>query len=230
MPPKKSPPPRTSKRNAQFENRCQRFVEAAEQLFMKNGFAGTSVNEVVRIAGGSLATLYAEYPTKEALFEAVMSGRCARLFDNARENGNPSLEIRAELIALARRMLDRALSDDALAIYRLAVHEGPKFPSVRNAVLVKGLRAYLGRLAAHLSELAAAGKLRLDDPLIAAEDFLTLVHGQHRTAAAFGAERLTAAERKAHAAHAVKIFLSAYGVADDGASHTSAKRAARKAK
>lgn len=54
-----------NKRDAQLESRCQRFVVAAEKLFLCTGFAGTSVNEIVRLAGGSLTTLYAEFGTKD---------------------------------------------------------------------------------------------------------------------------------------------------------------------
>ena len=216
--------PRASKRNVQFEHRCQRFVETAETLFLKRGYAGTSVNEVVRIAGGSLATLYAEYPTKDALFEAVMSGRCARLFEGTRENAEGVQDARAELLSLARRMLDRMLSDDALAIYRLAVHEGPNFPSVSKAVLVNGLETYLDRLGSYLDDLTQAGKLAIDQPRVAAELFLTLVQGQLRTRSAIGAADISPARRKAHVAQAIDAFLRVYPLPPD----KPAKRAARR--
>ncbi|HMN43750.1 MAG TPA: helix-turn-helix domain-containing protein, partial [Povalibacter sp.] len=64
-------------RALQLAARREQFLAAAERMFLKEGFAKTSVNAIVREAGGSLATLYAEFGTKEALFESVLSQRAA---------------------------------------------------------------------------------------------------------------------------------------------------------
>jgi AcrR family transcriptional regulator len=202
---------RPTMRDEQRVHRCQRFVEVAEQLFLERGFAGTSVNEVVRLAGGSLATLYAEFGTKEELFEAVMSRRITNLFSAALGTGSRARSIDAELLQLAKRFQDHMLTEHALAIYRLAVHEGPKFPSVRKAVLTNGLAEFLARLAAYFTELKRLGRLEIDSPQRAAEDFLTLVQGQLRTIAACGdVATISAKQRSDHIKHAVTAFLRIY--------------------
>ena len=175
-----------NKRDAQLENRCQRFVEAAESLFLARGFAGTSVNEIIRVAGGSLTTLYAAFGTKDELFVAVMNRRAATLFADIVNAETPATDTTTELIGLATRMQDHMLSENALAIYRLAIHEGPKFPSVRNAVLLNGLNEFLQRLEEYFAGLKTTQKLEIDDAALAAEHFLTLVQGQLRTRAACG--------------------------------------------
>lgn len=198
-------------RETQFENRCQRFVEVAQALFLERGFAGTSVNEIVRRAGGSLATLYAEYGTKDELFEAVMNRRAAAMFTDIIRSKSRAADTGEELLQLAKRMQAHMLSEDALAIYRLAVHEGPNFPSVRRAVLANGLKAFLQRLADYFGELSTAGRLDIDDAAIAAELFLTLVQGQLRTIAACGdGERLSRKWRTDHVKRAVDAFLCVY--------------------
>lgn len=202
---------RTNTRNVQFENRCQRFVEVAQTLFLERGFAGTSVNEVVRRAGGSLATLYAEFGTKDELFEAVMNRRAAMMFTDIINSKTPVPDIANELLQLAKRIQTHMLSEDALALYRLAVHEGPKFPSVRNAVLVYGLAGFLRRLSDYFIVLAESGQLEIDDPAVAAELFLTLVQGQLRTIAACGdADRISQKRRNDHVKRVVEIFLHTY--------------------
>jgi AcrR family transcriptional regulator len=202
------PGTRLNTRDAQFENRCQRFVEVAQELFLERGFAGASVNEVVRRAGGSLATLYAEFGTKDELFEAVMNRRAAAMFTNIISSKSQAVDLASELRQLAQRMQAHMLSDDALALYRLAVHEGPKFPSVRNAVLINGLKGFLQRLGDYFTGLKANGQLDIDDPVLAAELFLTLVQGQLQTIAACGAVgRLSRKRRDDHARRAVDVFL-----------------------
>lgn len=202
-------------RGEQLENRCQKFVEVAEQLFLERGFAGTSVNEVVRRAGGSLATLYSQYGNKEVLFEAVMNRRSAVLFDgifpDADERKARDSDVAGELLLLARRLQTHMFSPSALGVFRLAVHEGPKFPSVRNAVLNNGLQVFLKRLSGYLASLK--DRVEIDDPDRAAEEFLTLIQGQQRLIAACGElERLSKKQREDHIKRAVEIFLRVYPV------------------
>jgi AcrR family transcriptional regulator len=182
-------------------------------LFIERGFAGTSVNEVVRRAGGSLATLYAQYGNKEVLFEAVMNRRSAMLFDGIFPDSDDrkarQADIADELLQLARRLQAHMFSSSSLGVFRLAVHEGPNFPSVRNAVLNNGLRVFLKRLADYLAGLKE--RLDIDDPDRAAEEFLTLIQGQQRTVAACGdLDRITRKQREDHVKRAVEIFLLIY--------------------
>lgn len=202
------------KRDAQRENRCQKFVDVAEQLFLERGFAGTSVNEVVKRSGGSLSTLYSQYRNKEELFEAVMQRRAAALFIDIvgkLEKRRAQLpDVRDELLSLATTIHAQMLSTGSLAMFRLAVSEGPKFPTVRHAVLVSGLDVFLKRLADYFAGLAK-DRLRIDDPARAAEEFVSLIQGQQRLIAACGdGARLTKKRREAHVQRVVEVFLLVY--------------------
>ncbi len=203
-------PPATNRRVLQRERRRRKFVAAAERLFLRCGYAGTSVNEVVRLAGGSLATLYDEFGTKEKLFEAVIAERVSRAFD---ATGETTAEGRLEerLRQLAARIHNRMLTTQSLALYRLAVAEGPRFAGLREAVLVAGMEAFLARLAQYFMMLSRDGELRIDDGALAARRFLALVQGQHQFAAACGdVRRFDAATRATHVEDAVAAFLAIY--------------------
>ena len=192
-------------------------------MFLKRGFAGTSVNEIVRLAGGSLTTLYAEFGTKDELFVAVMNRRATTLFADIIQPDARAADTATALKQLAGRLQAHMLSEDALAIYRLAIHEGPKFPSVRNAVLLNGLKEFLQRLADFFNELKENNSLEIDDAEVAAELFLTLVQGQIRTRAACGdADRITKKQRDEHVKRAVAAFLRIYPVS--GAPATAARQ------
>lgn len=199
-----------NRRTQQRERRRRKFVAAAERLFLRCGYAGTSVNEVVRLAGGSLATLYDEFGTKEKLFEAVIAERVSRAFDAPGETPAAG-SVEERLGQLATRILERMLSAQSLALYRLAVAEGPRFAGLREAVLVAGLSAFLQRLATLFDAMAAAGELHIEDGALAAQRFLALVQGQHQFAAACGdLVRLDAAARALHVGQAVAAFLAIY--------------------
>ncbi|MDB5804587.1 MAG: TetR/AcrR family transcriptional regulator [Betaproteobacteria bacterium] len=192
-------------------DRRRKFIKAAERLFLERGFSGASVNEIVRIAGGSLATLYAEFGTKEALFEAVLSRRAAAIFEEGLHQPAHIADVEAELRILGERMQARILSADGLAIYRLAVSEAPRFPELRKTVVESGLRGFLKHLAGYFAELGSTARIQIDNPAQAAEHFLTLIQGQQLFVACCGAAAsISGAKRRAHVRSAVETFLKVY--------------------
>lgn len=197
-------------RARQLAARREQFIAAAERMFLKQGFAKTSVNAIVREAGGSLATLYAEFGTKEALFESVLCQRARRFFPDARPrpptNGG---EPEADLRALATHMLRRMLSEDGLSVYRICVHEAPHFPGLRKAMLEAGMPGLLEGTARYIAELAEHHSMSIDDCSLAASQFVALVQGQLVFMAACGS-RVDAGMRDRHVEQAVRAFLKIY--------------------
>jgi AcrR family transcriptional regulator len=201
-------------RARQLAARREQLITVAEQLFLQHGFANTSVNAIVREAGGSLATLYAEFGSKESLFESVLSERAARFFPEERSAPKQPLDTQTELRALATQMLKRMLSDDGLAVYRLAVHEAPRFPALRKALLEVGMPGLLDRTARYLQALADRGSLTIGSSAeamrLAASRFIALVQGQMVFSAACGGT-ISTRTRTAHVNDAVEAFLKMYG-------------------
>jgi AcrR family transcriptional regulator len=58
------------------------IVQAARELFATAGLAA-SIDEIARRAGVGTGTLYRHFPTKEALFEAIVIGRVEELVGEA---------------------------------------------------------------------------------------------------------------------------------------------------
>lgn len=199
-----------STRARQLAARREQFVAAAERMFLKQGFAKTSVNAIVREAGGSLATLYAEFGTKEALFESVLSRRASGFFPEARAQAPASgCEAVKELRALATHMLRKMLSADGLAIYRICVHEAPHFSGLRKAMIDTGMPGLLDGTARYIAKLAANHAMCVDDASLAASHFVALVQGQLVFKAACGA-KVDARTRDLHIEQAVQAFLKLY--------------------
>jgi AcrR family transcriptional regulator len=59
------------------------IVQAAREVFATAGLAA-SIDEIAHRAGVGTGTLYRHFPTKEALFEAVVIGRVEELVEEAR--------------------------------------------------------------------------------------------------------------------------------------------------
>lgn len=188
-----------------LEQRRERILKEAEFLFLEHGYAGASVNEIVRRAGGSLATLYNEFGSKEHLFAEIMRQRAIDIFASETAQCPNSRTLRAGLIALATQLLDRMLRDDSLALYRIAVSEAHRFVDLREAILEGSMPTFLERLGAILVELGVAStRGRIET----AEEFITLVHGQLIfRAACGGGDAITTKHKAKHVERAVDAFL-----------------------
>ncbi len=109
--------------------RRQAFLEAAREVFLEHGYEATSVNDVVRLAGGSLATLYAQFGNKEGLFLAFMQDQHDRFVREMRPTEPVGdLPLAEALQVIGEHFLRRLLQRDSVAFYRVMVAEGRKVP------------------------------------------------------------------------------------------------------
>jgi len=186
--------------------RRERILEEGRRLFLSKGYAGASVNEIVRRAGGSLATLYSEFGSKEALFAEIMRRRAHVLYGCSEVECFKQMTGREALIRLARRLLERVLEKDGLALYRIAIAEGPRFPELRKAVLEDSFPLFIQSLGDVLITIGVATDKDRD---AVAEEFLSLVHGQLVfRAACSGAPTVSEKCIEEHVERAVDRFLA----------------------
>jgi AcrR family transcriptional regulator len=86
----------------------ERLLEAAAAAFAAEGLS-VPLDEIARRAGVGPGTLYRHFPTKEALFEAVLHDRLQRLADDAR-----ALRSADDAAAALLGFIDRLVAEAAL--------------------------------------------------------------------------------------------------------------------
>ncbi len=105
-----------------------RILGAARELFLRDGFAGTSMDAITSLAGVSKATVYAHFPSKDELFAALVRETAAPIL-----GGLPPLEAGGGTETQLRRYLAaiRAVAfTEGLAWERLAIAEATRHPEV----------------------------------------------------------------------------------------------------
>jgi AcrR family transcriptional regulator len=191
--------------------RRRAMIEAAAELFLERGYEKTSLGDVVRRSGGSLATLYAAFGSKEGLFEAIVAEISEQILS---EFAAPELESQSldqALQLFGERFLGMILCPNALRWHRMCLAEGHQFPALREALLRSGPGRVRDRLADYLSVHARSGRLRLDDPGEAAGHFIALLKSEILLAAVCGDPVDLSTDRVAHqASRAVDVFLHGY--------------------
>lgn len=78
------------------ELRYRKIIEVGLELFLENGYEKTSLNDVIRVSGGSLTTIYEHFFSKKDFFEAVISKGLADFFENFNERLNISDDLGLE--------------------------------------------------------------------------------------------------------------------------------------
>jgi AcrR family transcriptional regulator len=167
-------PPRTTRRG---EDREKRFLGAARDVFYESGFEAASVNEIVRRAGDSLATLYAQFDSKKGLFLALVDdGVAAMRADLAAAEG----PLEDALGTLARNYLDGVMAPGAIGTFRILVGEGRNFPDIAQTFFERGPKKLRQDMSAFLAERAALGEIDCADTDFAAQAFFDMLRSHHR--------------------------------------------------
>ncbi|HSW64586.1 MAG TPA: TetR/AcrR family transcriptional regulator [Dissulfurispiraceae bacterium] len=149
-----------------------RILEAALRLFSRNGYLGATTREMAREAGVSEMTLFRHFPSKEALFEAVLS---THTFLPALKGIIPAIQtmpIEEALVIIARKYLETL--DIRRDFIKIMLSECRFFPEKVHGVYRAFLAEIFSTLAAYFSERQKAGIMRPFDPLLGARAFLAM--------------------------------------------------------
>src|SRR6266508_471045 len=207
-----APTPRAqAKRNA--------IHAAAQGLFLRNGFAGTSMDAIALAANVSKQTLYRYYQNKEALFVAVLEqlaldhlAEPALLAVRDTPMGSRVM-LEQALILWAQQSITHILQPAYVGLLRLLIAELPRFPqlgaSFFQAVPQQGgafLRTLLA--SAHSHDVIAVDDLEPAVRLLAGS-LLTYVFS-HGLLAADGVQQPPSAEQIA-----ALVRLALDGIAND---------------
>ena len=189
------------------EMRRRAMLRAAEALFLERGFEGTTLDEIILRAGGSRATIYAGFGNKEGLFTAIVAELCTTLLaplEAAMDAGSPPAKV---LDGFARGVMRRLMEPANIALYRLVIGEGQRFPELAAQVFRAGPETAAARLADYLRQETRRGRLAVDDPDAAARTFLEMIKGDLHTRALFGLKPPSAKQVDGHCRRAVRIFV-----------------------
>ncbi|RAH39216.1 TetR/AcrR family transcriptional regulator [Halomonas sp. SL1] len=189
--------------------RRERLLDAARDVFLEQGYAAASVNEVVARAGGSLATLYKQFGNKEGLFTAAMERHIATAWE-VLEAGQRDRQAPEEvLFELGRRMLALVLQPGVIRLVRGLAFEAERVPELGELFLTRGPDRTRAALADYLADQAARGRLTLDDPREAAGLFMGMLLGEWHFDALLGRPmEWDAAQCEARARRCTEVFLS----------------------
>jgi len=197
------------------EEKRQSIIDAAFQVFSEVGFEQASMSEIAARAGGSKATLYSYFPSKEELFAEVMMAAAEEAIAGV-ELLKTSQPVRETLVRFGKHYLTAMLKPELLAVRRLAIHEGGR-SNVGALFYERGPRLGWQAVADFLQQLTDAGQLRSCNAAIAAEHLRGLYEAELVELCLHGVPADTSPRNIAKVVQrGVDVFMAAYGPTDKG--------------
>jgi TetR/AcrR family transcriptional repressor of mexJK operon len=193
------------------------IMEAATTLFLRNGYQGTSMDEVAALAAVSKQTVYKNFTDKEGLFSEIILSVATTVDAFIKLIGDKlhnSTDLAKDLPTLARQYMHSVLRPQVLQMRRLLVGEAVRFPDLARTYYERAPERVLTALAPELKHLDERGLLRVADPALAAKHFAFLILGVPLDKAMFFGDDIgfTGEELDYFADEGVRVFLAAYAV------------------
>lgn len=159
-------------RNADGQRTRQAILDAALDLFGERGFFGTTLRDVARAVGVRESALYNYFPSKDALFEALIAAdqdtkmeRLAAAFDG------PDDDPRTMLERLARLSLEDFATPRQRKFFRILMSDGLRLARAGRFNLVDRMGSGRARVREAMQRFIDRGWLRASDPDLLALNF-----------------------------------------------------------
>ncbi|MFF6778393.1 TetR/AcrR family transcriptional regulator [Streptomyces sp. NPDC012637] len=200
--------------DARSARKHQSILEAATEVFLSKGYAGTSMDDIARLAAVSKQTVYKHFADKEKLFAEIVlatTDGIDGMIDAVADVPVDPAGLEDGLLRLARRFTVTLTQPHVLRLRRLIIANADQFPELGATWYERGFERVLANLADTFRRLADAGLLRTDDPLLAAHHFAGLLLWIPVNKAMFhGSAQHDDADLERYAAEGVRVFLAAY--------------------
>jgi AcrR family transcriptional regulator len=156
--------------------RLRSLTETAADMFLDKGYEAVSLDTLIARVGGSRRNIYNRFGGKEGLFIEVVTRLCSELARPLEELEISAEEVKPALTLFGNRILDIVLRPRTLALHRLMVAEGQRFPELAQVILRSGQENATNILARWVEYKQSAGRLRADLPAgDMAAQFVTLI-------------------------------------------------------
>lgn len=198
------------KGRSRSEEKRERILQAAADLFTGHGFTHTSMDQIAERAGVSKQTVYSHFGDKEGVFVAAIKQRCI-LASLVPELEDASNRMEDQLLDIARQFSQLLLSEESIKMTRLCMTEAEQHPEVSQLFYDAGPQLLTDTLVNYLQQQVERGRLAIGNCRFAAWQFLFMVDADAAFRARLGLPQAVSEEaRDSYLQDCVAVFLRAY--------------------
>jgi AcrR family transcriptional regulator len=194
------------------ESRREAILEVALEVFLEAGFERASMAQIAQRVGGSKATLYGYFPSKEALFVAVAHAASGEHMEQtvAELMSESPDRVELRLTRFGVKLIAFLYEERTLAAHRMVLGEAGR-SGIGELFWQTGPGQGQKLLADFLAARMERGELRRADAMIASAHLLALLQAEHahrpffRSSASLGSDTIALTVSRA-----VSAFLQGY--------------------
>ncbi len=193
-----------------LDRRREAVIAAARKLFLQNGYAGTTLSQIVDECGGSLATIYKIFGDKEGLLHAVISEITRtgpELVRQERDAGGSPPEI---LHRIAQRLHHNFQQPEDIALVRIVIAHSLDNPAFAQSFFASKAELIDRELELLFRDWQSEGLAQAGEPRMLAGSFMALLLAElHNAAISHGTHRPVSSEE---IRQRIDIFLRGAGM------------------
>jgi TetR/AcrR family transcriptional repressor of mexJK operon len=200
------------------DDKRRSILAAAEEVFLREGYLGASIDEITQLAKVSKPTVYRHFGSKEDLFVALVSEMTTAAGDQVPEDlpvPRDLDELRSQLAAHALRQLEAVLTPRLIQLRRVVIGEVSRFPELAQVLHDAGPQRAINTLTRAFQTAAKEGLLTVPRPEVAGRQFNWLVMGEpvNRAMLLGDAAIPTRRQLASHAKQCADLIVAAYHTA-----------------
>jgi TetR/AcrR family transcriptional regulator of autoinduction and epiphytic fitness len=190
----------------------RQILDGAHAVFTARGFDAASMSDIATAANVSKGTLYVYFEDKEHLFVALIEREREIQKRGTFEALNDDPDLAHALTGFGCALVKLLTNEFAVSAHRIVLGVAERMPDLGREFYERGPMQGAQRLAEFLRQKCAEGHLAIEDPTLAAVQFLDLCQSTLVRPRLFNAERRAPDEGEIArvVASAVEMFLARY--------------------
>ncbi|MEO6919252.1 MAG: TetR/AcrR family transcriptional regulator [Collimonas sp.] len=192
------------------EERRQAIIDVAAAIFNEIGFERTSMSEISARLGGSKATLYNYFSSKEDIFVETMRQQIGQHYEAVFEQLVEGGDLRQTLQQVGAQYLKVILMPEVVAVKRLVLAHAERW-NIGKMLYERGPKPGWTRVSDFLRKAMERQQLRVADPWVAALQLRGLLETEWMETRMLGViTGATPAKIKESAERAIDAFMRIY--------------------
>lgn len=189
----------------------QAILDAAQSLFLSNGYDGSSMDAIAAEAGVSKLTVYNHFTDKETLFSAAVAAKCTSQLPEGLFELTSDVSIEKVLMNIGRAFHTLINSRESIELHRVMVSLSTQESKLPEMFFQAGPQTLIDKMTRLLTQANSSGTLKVETPQLAADQFFCLLKGTSNFALLIGCRSAhSPQEAELHVSDCVKMFIRAY--------------------
>lgn len=165
------------------------ILDAARMLFFLRGVEQVTIEAIAAASGVSKVTVYSHFGDKVSIFTEVVRREVDRMSEGIAHLEQEGGSLEDKLVHFGQQLLTFLTHKEISGLDHLLAAEAQRHPALAQAFFESGPGRVRSMLAELLEEAGRRGHLRIDNPLLAAEQLIALWQGMMMIELRFGTRK-----------------------------------------